>query len=234
MDRFLKETQLLNYSHSNIRALIEEKNWKGLSPYDRIGKIYTFVRDDIPFGYNTSDDLTASRVLADGYGQCNTKGTLFMALLRALGIPCRFHGFTIDKRLQKGAITGIFYALAPARIIHSWVEVYFKDQWINLEGFILDKPYLNRIQERYAGQGKPFYGFGVAVKNLDSPSIDWRGKDTYIQKEGITEDLGIYDDPDYFYRSHGSNLTGVKKMLYTHFISGMMTRNVHRIRERGQ
>lgn len=38
------------------------------------------MRDGIPFGHNASDDLPASRVLADG--QCNTKGTLCMALPR--------------------------------------------------------------------------------------------------------------------------------------------------------
>lgn len=59
------------------------------------------------FGYNISDDITAEQVLKDGYGQCNTKGTLFMALLRAVNVPCRIHAFTIDKALQKGAMTGI-------------------------------------------------------------------------------------------------------------------------------
>ena len=68
---------------------------------------------EIAFGYNTDDMISASEVLKDGYGQCNTKGTLFMALLRAVGIRCRIHGFTIDKKLQKGAMTGIVYKLAP-------------------------------------------------------------------------------------------------------------------------
>jgi hypothetical protein len=39
--------------------------------------------------------------------------TLLMALLRAMGVPCRFHGFTINKALQRGAITGVAYRLAP-------------------------------------------------------------------------------------------------------------------------
>ena len=106
---------------------------------ERIGAIYDFVRNEVAFGYNLADDLPASQVLADGIGQCNTKGTLFMALLRAAGVPCRFHGFTIDKALQKGAITGVAYALAPRDIIHSWVEVWFDGRWVELEGFILDK-----------------------------------------------------------------------------------------------
>lgn len=61
----------------------------------------------------------------DGYGQCNTKGTLFIALLCAVGVPCRIRGFTIDKKLQKGAMTGFVYKSAQASILHSWLEVLF-------------------------------------------------------------------------------------------------------------
>mgnify|MGYP002241704325 CR=1 FL=1 len=50
---------------------------------------------------NVDDSIPASKVLKDGYGQCNTKGTLFMALLRACGVPCRIHGFTIDKKITE-------------------------------------------------------------------------------------------------------------------------------------
>lgn len=88
----------------------------------------------------------APHALIDQY---NTKSTLLMALLRAVGIPCRFHGFTIDKPLQKGAITGLAYWLAPQRIIHSWAEVGLDGRWIALEGFILDAPYLASLQRRF-------------------------------------------------------------------------------------
>ena len=116
------DTALLDYRQADIQALITQRGWMRLSTYDQIGAVYNFVRDEIQFGYNTADDLPASRVLADGIGQCNTKGTLLMALLRAVGVACRFHGFTIDKALQEGAITGVAYWLAPRNIIHSWVE----------------------------------------------------------------------------------------------------------------
>lgn len=43
--------------------------------------------------------------------------------MRSCGIPCRVHGFLIDKKLQKGAMTGIVYYSAPQEILHSWVEV---------------------------------------------------------------------------------------------------------------
>ena len=112
-DRYLKATRMLDYECESIQQLINEKGWKKLQELERIKSIYGFVRDEILFGYNIDDDISASRVLSDGYGQCNTKGTLFMALLRACGIPCRVHGFTIDKKLQKGAMTGFVYRNAP-------------------------------------------------------------------------------------------------------------------------
>ena len=139
MERYLMETSMLDFSAPAIENLIERRGWRSLEEFERINAIYNYVRDEILFGYNTDDGIPASKVLADGYGQCNTKGTLFMALLRSCGIPCRVHGFTIDKRLQKGAMTGLVYALAPKNVFHSWVEVYLDDVWYELEAFILGK-----------------------------------------------------------------------------------------------
>ena len=222
-------TPLLDFAHPSLQRLVAERGWATLPTSERIGRIYDFVRNEIAFGYNTGDELTASQVLADGYGQCNTKATLFMALLRATGVPCRFHGFTIDKALQKGAITGLAYWLAPRSIIHSWVEVQLDGRWINLEGFILDAAYLQRLQARHPGATR-FCGFGAATPDLQAPGVDWRGTDTYIQKDGINHDFGVFESPDAFYARHGSNLSGAKRWLYQHLVRHQMNRNVRRIR----
>ncbi|AOW12606.1 transglutaminase [Hydrogenophaga crassostreae] len=220
---------LLDFEHPEIQRLIRDRRWLSLSEHERTGRIYDFVRNEIAFGYNERDNLPASRVLADGMGQCNTKGTLLMALLRATGIACRLHGFTIDKALQKGAVTGMAYHLAPAEIVHSWVEVQVDGQWLNLEGFILDQPYLHALQQRFP-EARSFSGFGAATPNLQSPAVEWRGTHTYIQKAGICQDLGVYVNPDSFYAQQGGNLSGVKSWLYRHIIRKGMNRNVARIR----
>ena len=225
----LRPTPLLDFDHPAIEQLVRERGWRALPTHERIGAVYDFVRNEIAFGYNEADDLPASRVLADGIGQCNTKGTLFMALLRAAGVPCRFHGFTIDKALQKGAITGLAYRLAPRRIIHSWVEVAFEGRWVNLEGFILDAPYLASLQRRFPGRQR-FCGYGAATPDLSAPGVEWRGQDTYIQKDGIADDFGVFDSPDEFYARHGSNLSGLKRWLYTRVIRHRMNAQVRRIR----
>ena len=230
---YLQETPMLDFSHPQIQSLVEQRKWKTLSQYDVIGAVYNFVRDETRFGYNKDDRLTASQVLQDGYGQCNTKGTLLMALLRAVGISTRFHGFTIYNELQRGAIPNYLFMVAPSRIIHSWVEVYYNERWINLEGYILDKSYLKQVQRRFASQSEEFSGYAISTKCLSAPDIDWTGEDTYIQSEGIADDFGEYSQPDDFYSSHGSNLSGVKKVLFRYVLRHLMNINVNKIRSNG-
>jgi hypothetical protein len=230
VERYLKETPLLDFSHPSLTELVRSRVWATLPEYERIARIYDFVQNEIAFGYNEADDIPASQVYSDGYGQCNTKGTLLMALLRNCGVPCRFHGFTIDKKLQKGAISGLAYNLAPRNIIHSWVEVWFENKWLNLEGFILDRPYLKSVQARFSTVEGAFCGFAVATQSLKNAPIEWNGGDTYIQKDGINHDYGIFDAPDDFYDKHGVNLRGIKRLLFRHIVRKWMNNNVSRIR----
>jgi hypothetical protein len=230
MNKYLEETNLVDYNNIIIQNLVENKNWKTLDEKNKIKEIYLFVRDEILFGYNQKDNLKASQILEEGYGQCNTKSTLLMALLRAVNIPCRFHGFTINKALQKGAITGIWYKLAPKEIIHSWVEVKFGDSWNNLEGVILDKKYLNKLQNKFSESFDTFCGYGVYTDNFYNPKIDWKGENTYIQKLGINQDFGIFDNPDEFYNKHQQELNLFKQIIFKVIVRNLMNKNIMRIR----
>jgi hypothetical protein len=239
MNDYLTPTDMLDFQQADLQALIDQRGWRQLDSYAAIGAAYEFVRDEILFGYNASDELKASQVLADGYGQCNTKGTLLMALLRGLGIPCRLHGFTIFNRLQQGVIPNWLMPFAPERIVHSWMEVLYQQRWINLEGYIIDQRYLNQIQRHFGKQGgenrencTTFNGYGIATTCLAEPNINWQGEDTFIQREGIADDYGVFVHPDDFYRQH-RNLTGVKRWLYSYILRHVLNRNVRRIRELG-
>lgn len=232
-DSDLLATAIANFNSEPIQRLITQRGWRALSAYERIGAAYDFVRNEVAFGYNRADDLTATDVLADGYGQCNTKGNLLIAMLRGLGIPSRFHGFTIHKGLQRGAIPWWLYRLAPRRILHSWVEVWHDGGWIPLEGFILDADYLRALQRRFATAQGPFCGYGAATSNLQRPDVDWEGRATYIQKDGIVDDFGLFDSPDAFYAKHGTNLRGLRRLMYVWLARHAMNRVVARIRRGG-
>ena len=230
MNKYLVETKLLDYNNKNIQKLITERKWMDLDEFNRIKAIYNYIRDEILFGYNKDDKIKASKVLKDKIGQCNTKGILFMALLRGCNIPCRIHGFTIDKTLQKGAMTGFVYNKAHKNIFHSYVEVYLDNTWYELEGFILDKEYLIKLQDKFNDCDGPFCGYGVSVKDFKNPGIDFNKNNTYIQSEGINQDFGIYDNPDLLFNSHRQEISGFKRFLFRHYGRHKMNKNVKRVR----
>lgn len=230
-ERYLQSTPMLDFGHLAIQTLIQKRGWQTLDRTQCAQAVYLFVRDEILFGYNVDDNIAASRVLADGYGQCNTKGTLLMALLRVCRIPCRVHGFTIDKRLQQGAMSGFVYRSAPNNVFHSWVEIDLDGQWFDLEGFILDTAYLKALQCKFrpAPDGS-FIGYGVATRNFMDPPVDFNGCSTYIQKEGINRDFGVYDNPDALLKEHHQEMSGLKRLAYRLIGRRLMNRNVNRIR----
>jgi hypothetical protein len=230
MQQYLQQTSILDYNSKEIKELIDRLLADIKDPEGKTEKIYYFVRDEIKFGYNESDDIPASRILKDGYGQCNTKTSLFMALVRAVEIPCRAHFFKINKRVQKGVFPShIYNRHLKEEIIHSWTEVYLKDKWITVEGVILDKDYLWQIKNRFKTE-KGFEGYGVSVKDLSNSSNDWTGKDTYIQKESITSDEGIYASPDEYYEKYGANVSGLEKFLFKCVVRHLVNKKIRNIR----
>lgn len=218
MERYLKETKMLNYSAQEIVALVRSRKWNDLDEYDKIGEIYRFVQNEIVLGYNEFDDLTATQVLVDGYGQCNTKATLLMALLRAVGIP-------LPKIMAK---------LAPPFIVHTWAEVYFGGKWLSLEGVITDKAYIAGLKRMFPAHKGAFADYAVAVKDFSNLQIDWEGKDTTVQKEAVTEDYGVFDVPDDFFPAHPQLYKGLKKFVYEKIGRKIMTKNVVKIRRLGE
>ena len=227
-DTYLTETPILDFRSDSLARLIEERGWANLPLQDRVGAAYEFVRNEILFGYNADDALPASQVLSDGIGQCNTKSTLLMALLRALDAPCRLHGFTIDKSLQRGVVPELVYPLAPRDILHSWVEVCLGDRWLELEGFILDDGVLRSLQRAFPDRDG-LCAYGAGTNSLHSPLVEWNGADTYIQRTGINRDLGLFDTPDAFYAKH-RQLSGLRGLFYRHFVRLSMNRRVEILR----
>lgn len=230
MDEYLRCTTLLNFDHESLADLIDGREWARLPEFDRIGAIYDFVRNEVPFGYNVTDALPASRVLRDGLGQCNTKTTLLMALLRGSGVPCRFHGAAIGKALQRGVVPGLVYPVAPAEIIHSWAEVFHDGRWVGLEGVILDDRYLGGLRAGVGAGATCFLGYGAGTDDLQEPNVRWSGADTEIQATGVTRDHGVFAAPDDFYRAHGENLSGLRGVLFRNVVQPWMNRRVVQIR----
>jgi transglutaminase-like putative cysteine protease len=103
--------RLADATHPAVRDAAARLAEGCASPRQQLERFVLFVRDDIRFGFPPDGDLTAaSGTLALGIGQCNTKGTLLLALCRAAGIPARLHFAPIRRSIQRGLYTGAPYA----------------------------------------------------------------------------------------------------------------------------
>lgn len=235
MDQYLQTTTMLDYTHPSMQQLIAERGWRELDDYNKIAQIYSFVRNEILFGYNIGDTRKASEVLQDGIGQCNTKATLLISLLRAVGIPSRHHAFRLDNSVQKGAIPPALFFLAPKLILHTWAEVWYEDEWHALEGVILDDGYIKGFKKMFKKTNRNmtpcnFKGYGFGVDNLFELDVDWDGDSTYVQSTGITEDLGPCSSPDECYAKYSQAIGPIKNYIYSHITCKTMTKRVMRIR----
>ena len=228
--KFLEPTKMLNYKSQKLQELIKSRKWNELDEYNKIHSVYDFVQNEILLGYNREDTLTAEQVLVERYGQCNTKATLLMALLRGVGIPCRLHGFEVSKEFQRGATTALISFFAPKHIIHTWAEVYYNGQWLALEGVITDKRYFDVIKRKHKHEKGEFKRFAIATQNLSSLRIDWNGEATYVQNAAIVTDLGIWNNPDEFFSKYAQNFGKLKHFMYIHCGRKIMNHNVKRIR----
>ncbi len=232
MKNNLVETHLLDYNHPKMQQLIADRKWAEKDEFERIKRIYSFVKDEILFGYNPKDEFKASEILKQGYGQCNTKAILLMALLRGVGIPTRLHGFLIDKTMQKGALVGLTYLLAPAKVSHTWVEVYYNANWIVLEGVIPDESFYNAVKDQLQKRDDGYYGYAIAVKDKCADNFCFAGKDTYSQSLAITDDLGIYDSPELFFEKYNNTPTLLKQFLFEKILSKRLNKRLQKIRNR--
>lgn len=230
--KYLEMTKMLNFDVESIQSLIKNRKWIELDEYNKIAAIYDFVRNEILFGYNSSDLLSAEEVLKDGYGQCNTKATLLMALLRSVGTPCRLHGSEVSKHFQRGATSWLISVLAPERIVHTWVEVLYLGNWIALEGVITDESYMSAIKDKHKNVRGAFAKYAVAVSNLERLNLNWHGEDTFVQNYAVVVDYGVYDNPDSFFEQHRQTWSKLKNFAYVNYGRKVMNRNVDKIRKR--
>lgn len=129
-------------------------------------------------------------------------------------------------------MTGFVYRNAPQNIFHSWVEVLFEGKWYELEAFILDKAYLQKLKSLHPFCTGAFCGYGVAVKDFQNPVIEWNRNNTYIQSEGINQDFGVYDSPDELLKEHHQEMSKCKAFWYRNLGRHLMNQNVKKIRER--
>jgi hypothetical protein len=191
------------YIDSKNAELVSQVNKIIVGAKDEVEKavlIHDFVRDAVLFGWaGAFYDQKASEVLESKIGYCNTKSTLFVAMLRAAGIPAKQRFVNINAKILEGILNpGTEY------VDHSYTEVYLRGSWIKVDSYIVDAKLANAARRKLQKENRVL-GYGVhrnGVSNWDGTS------DAFSQflndgsyKNLSTRDFGVYDDIEAFYRS---------------------------------
>ncbi len=192
--------------------------------------IHDFVRDEVKFGFSSRFYADrASDVLETRVGFCNTKTTLFIAMLRVAGIEARQRFVNIDS-----AIVRDFVGVNTSYVDHSYAEVKLDGRWLKVDSYIVDQTLADRARARLKREGKVI-GFGV---HRDGTSI-WDGANDafsqYVNNNALatlsTKDYGVFDDVAAFYASgNGVNELPWLGRLAFGFVSRAANEKIDRVR----
>lgn len=157
-------TKYCNAADEAVVSRAEELARDAKNPAEAALSIHTWVRDQFLFGFTPVTEK-ASETLQATYGWCVPKTNLQIALLRALGIPARYHQVVLTKKVQKGITSGIMYMMIKEPIwFHPWCECYLEGKWITCDLWI------DRFTHAAALEA------GVWAPD-DFPTVEWNGKD---------------------------------------------------------
>jgi hypothetical protein len=185
MDEFLKPTVLCDCDNNEIKKKSQELTENAKSPKEAALSIFTFVRDQIPFGLDLPY-TKASDTLKKAYGYCITKTNLQIALMRAVGIPSRYHQVVLHKNVLKGIMPSSIHKKVEEKIwYHPWCECYLSEKWVACDSYLDNSLYEAACRK------------GILTKDKVR-TIDWDGdSDLRTATSWMLEDVGThasYDD----------------------------------------
>ena len=183
MQEYVKSTEFCDCDNEEIKLKAEDLTKNASSPKEAALNIFHYVRD-FPFAIGRTD-TKASKTLKEGKGFCVTKTNLQIALLRAVGIPARYHQVVLHKDAIKGIIDDSVQKKMDEKIwYHPWCECYLSGKWIACDLY-LDKDTYNAAIKN-----------GIISKEK-MPTIDWDGeRDLKPATPWMLEDVGTHASYD--------------------------------------
>lgn len=194
--------------------------------------IFNFVKNKILFGFTGSyDQADPCEVLREGLGNSNGKTRLFVEMLREAGFQARYHFVSVNKNELYGTLPLL------RKVLHSYAEVYLGNEWISVDGYVLDHTFINSAR-KLLRKSKLSAGFGTTVKGKSN----WDAKSPCMVQftdlyEGAPqlciEDFGVFEKAEDFYASSRYRRSGLNyrfPFLYKKMWANKLNINLYEIR----
>jgi hypothetical protein len=196
---YLESTSLIQAEHPRIVQLAQDITRSAPSRVAAAVLIHNWVRDEIAFGIPGGFyDTAATETLDAKVGYCNTKVTLFQALLRAASIPARIRMMDLSAQVLNGLLNP-----GTAYVDHAIAEVFLEGRWIKVDSYVTDRP-LVAVARKKLSLSSEKAGFGIHLYG----NSHWDGvSDNFIQclndgsiQNYVLKDHGIFTDVADFYQ----------------------------------
>jgi hypothetical protein len=225
------DQRLADYDHPLVRETAERLTSDAITVREKLDRLFHYVRDDIKFGFTQDGDLAkASTTIRLRKGQCNTKGTLFLALCKPVGIPARIQFSLIKKEIQRGLFTGLGYKMMPPLLSHSWIEVEVEVKWRRIDSYINDKEYY--LAAKSVLKKKRWdTGYSISCPGGECSCEFNIDQEVFVQMGAVVGDHGVWDDPgDYYATDRYQNRPNTLKLILYRLMIWRINRRVESIR----
>jgi len=195
--------------------------------------LFYFVRDRISFRFPTTfgqwDRVKASSVIQCGFGYCNTKATLLVALCRASGIRARVHYGLISAEIMRGVFPSFAFPFLGDSGAHSWTEVEIEGDWKPIDSYINDQQLYRAARARLKATGRSL-GYSLAcVDGKCSCEFNF-GEKGFVHMGAVVEDHGPWDDASqYFATDKYVTFKGLQRLFYP-VVAAISNRNIEKLR----
>ena len=208
LSEYTVPTKYCNVNDPKVITKAEELANDAKNPTEAALIIHKWVRDRYLFGFTPLDEK-ASETLEATHGWCLTKTNLHVAMLRALGIPARFHQVVLSKKVLKDLVSIPMYMVIKDPIwFHPYCECYLDGRWITCDLWI----------DRQTHQA----ALNAGVYNPDNfPSVEWNGKDDLnIVGHWLQEDRGTLASYDQVVEEVVETFKAMPKWIANRLVKG--------------
>jgi hypothetical protein len=227
----ISDQRLADFDNPLLRERAERLTGSTITVLEKLNRLFHYVRDNIKFGFTQHGDLVkASTTIRLGIGQCNTKGTLFLALCKSVGIPARIHFSLIKKEIQRGLFTGVGYKLMPPLLSHGWIEVEFARKWRRIDAYINDKEYFLAAKAELE-KNQWDTGYSISCPGEECSCEFNLDHEAFMQMGAVVGDHGVWDDPvEYYATDHYQNRPNTMKLILYRLMISRINRRIESLR----
>jgi len=175
---YIQKSFYCDFDHPAVSGLAKDLAKGGSDPLRVTETVFGYVRDNILFG-SDSVQVKASETLSKGYGVCNNKSLLLVALLRSNKIPSRMAYYPVYREFMRPAM-GEACKTLPETIKHCFTHVLLNRRWVAIDATLDMGTYQKFFRPCHVSWG-----------------IDWDGKkDMQLYTEHIAGPVVIIGDID--------------------------------------